>query len=691
MPIGSLSDSVQYLKGVGPQRAKLLKKLGITSVEDSLYYLPYRYEDRSSIKNISRLAVNQRVSVRGRIASLELINVRNRKFSIFELTLTDGTGIVKAKWFNQPFMKKIFKRGQELFLNGIVKINKYHGVGYEMESPEYEFITDNADSFIHTTRIVPFYRTTSGLGQKTLRTIMYAVLHESLSIIHEFMPDDILERNALVRLDKAVMNAHFPETEGAGIESLNSGRSEFHRRLAFDELFIFQLGVAGIKRSISERRGISFVSRPSLTTNLIDSLPFKLTASQQKVMSDIFNDMEDSGPMNRLLQGDVGSGKTVVAVLAMLKAVECGYQAVLMVPTEILAQQHYFNITCLLKDINVNCMLVTSRTKEGNGSPDILIGTHALIQEGVAFDRLGLVVIDEQHRFGVRQRALLRKKGRNPDVLVMTATPIPRTLAMTLYGDLDHSRINELPPGRTPVETHVITESEKQKLYDLIKREVMSGGQVYVVYPLIEEDGNDALHSAELGCKALKQQLPEFRIGLVHGKMKPENRQEVMDDFNSGKIDILVSTTVIEVGVDVPNANVMIIVHAERFGLSQLHQLRGRVGRGKRKSFCVLLVYGNIAEVAEKRLMAMEKISDGFRIAEEDLMIRGPGDFFGTAQSGFPELRVADIIRDSHILEIAKKEASALLDRDPLLEKCPGLRSRVNSMWKGRVEFYKTV
>jgi ATP-dependent DNA helicase RecG len=690
MSSGFPSDSLQYIKGVGPKRAKLLQKMGIFSIEDALYYLPYRFEDRSSIRKISQLEPGMLTTVSGEIALIEFKRIPG-KIAILEITVSDGSGIVKAKWFNQPYMKKVFKRGQKLFLSGKIKVNKYHGVGFEMETPDYEFITNNSDSYIHTSRIVPVYRTTTGLGQKTMRTLMFNIVEKSASRVKEFIPEDIRRRNSFVAIDKALLSIHFPDRNDVDIDTLNSSRSEYHRRLSFDELFLFQLGVQRIKKSLEEEKGIKFIAEPSLTQALVDSLPFRLTNAQHKVIGEIFDDMEKPGPMNRLVQGDVGSGKTVVALTAMLKAVENGYQASMMVPTEILAQQHYFNIMNLLKGIDVNCQLITSKVKKGDGAPDIMIGTHALIQEGVAFDNLGLVVIDEQHRFGVRQRAMLRKKGINPDVLVMTATPIPRTLAMTLYGDLEHSVIDELPPGRTPVETMIVKEPKKQTVYDLIRREVNAGGQAYVVYPLIEDSENVNIRSAEIGYEALNVMFPEMRIELMHGRMKPPERQSIMDQFKSGEVDILVSTTVIEVGVDVPNANIMVIVHAERFGLSQLHQLRGRVGRGKKKSFCILLAYGDLNEEAMRRLNAMKKTNDGFIIAEEDLDIRGPGDFFGTAQSGYPELRVANLIRDNKILLLARKEASDLLKDDPYLEKHSVLRGRVNQMWKGRSELYKTV
>jgi len=691
MSTASLSDPVQYIKGIGPRRAGLLRKIGITTVEDALYYLPFRYEDRRSLSAINRLTPGRLWTVRGTVASVESIRTPRKHFPIFELVITDGSGILRAKWFNQPFLRRVFRKGQEVILSGVVKVNAYHGVGFEMENPEYEIMDGSgSDSLIHTSRVVPVYSTTSGLGQKTLRSMLYSIVMAGPAV-QDYMPAHILERLGLVPLEEALKNVHFPGGDMIDVAALNGGTSPYHRRLAFDELFIYQIGVITIRQRMTGQKGISFSAEPALTEGLLESLPFTLTPAQQRVVAEIFRDMESGRPMNRLLQGDVGSGKTVVALLAMLKAVENGYQASLMVPTDLLAQQHFLNIRKLLGDMDVTCGLRTSRAVEGPQDADIVVGTHALIQERTAFRRLGLAVIDEQHRFGVRQRALLRKKGMNPDVLVMTATPIPRTLAMTLYGDLEHSVIDELPPGRTPVETLVVAESERQRVYDLITREVRGGGQAYVVYPLIEGDSSATLHSAERGCQAMKDLFPDLRIELVHGKMKAEDRSRVMDAFRRGETDILVSTTVIEVGVDVPGANVMIIVHAERFGLAQLHQLRGRVGRGRKKSFCVLLYYGSPGEDAMRRLRAMADTTDGFRIAEEDLKIRGPGDFFGTAQSGFPELKIADLVRDSALLRAARQEAAALLGDDPSLERHPLLRERVNRVWKDRVEFFRTV
>jgi len=683
----SLNDPVQYIKGVGPQRAAQLRKLGITTLEDALSYLPFRYEDRSAIRKIAHLSNGEMVTVHGEVVSKETISPRRKRFKIFELTVSDGSGIVKAKWFNQPFMQKQFRPGQELYLSGVIKTNPFYGVGYEMENPEYEFADSRSEDHVHTSRIVPVYRSIAGLGQKTLRAVLYNAVQDASPLLEEFLPDELVKKYNLIPYRDAAMNVHFPDDQ-SDVATLNEGKSSFHQRLVFNELLCFNLGLVHMKRSKGERRGISFSCDSGRTAALMSSLPFKLTGAQERVIFEIFSDMADDRPMNRLMQGDVGCGKTVVALITMLRAVECGYQASLMAPTEILAQQHYQNLRALLKGTEVKTGLLTSKSKDTISGADIVVGTHALIQEGVQFDNLGLIVIDEQHRFGVKQRGLMKEKGADPDTLIMTATPIPRTLALTAYGDMDYSCIDEMPPGRTPVETMVFHEAEKRKVYEIITREINKGGQIYVVYPAIEEDSAANLRSAEKGAEGFRAVFPEFRVELVHGRMKSVEKNRVMDAFKSGNIDILISTTVIEVGVDVPNANVMVIVHAERFGLSQLHQLRGRVGRGDRRSFCILLAYGLPGEDAVQRLSVMVRTNDGFKIAEKDLEIRGPGDFFGTRQAGLPDLQVANIVRDMRLVEETRKEAEKLLDKDPLLGSWPLLRTRVNSMWKERLKYF---
>lgn len=689
-----LKFPIQYIKGVGPQRARLLSRLNIKTAGDALYYLPYRYEDRRNIKKIAHLSYGQMETATGRVVSMEVVKLPKSKLKVFELIISDGTGLLRGKWFNQPYMKRHFEKGQEIILSGVVK-HTYWGTGFEMDNPEYEFVDEDNDDLIHTSRIVPVYRTTAGLSVRILRGIMFSVLSTCIDDIRDPLPEEIRLRYSLPDLRESIYNCHFPGHE-TDIESLNRGISDYQRRLSFDELMNLELGIAIMKKGEKRQSGIAFNPEGKLVSDLLKRLTFKLTAAQERVFNEILYDMRQPYPMNRLLQGDVGCGKTIIALMAMLTAVECGYQAVMMAPTEILAEQHYINIHRLVEDLGLGICLLTGSRKErplgdiASGRINIIVGTHALIQEGVRFRRLGLVVIDEQHRFGVMQRALLRKKAHNPDVLVMTATPIPRTLSMTLYGDLDYSVIDELPAGRRPVITQLFSDKQKQMIYQAISTEIKKGRQVYVVYPVIEESEGSDLKSAIIGKAALERIFPDFKVGLIHGRMKPAEREAVMTSFKNQGIDILVSTTVIEVGVDVPNATMMLIVHAERFGLSQLHQLRGRVGRGGSQSYCLLLAYEPFSEDARRRLDIMVKSNDGFRIAEEDLEIRGPGEFFGTRQSGMPDLRIANIMRDARLLEIARKEALNIVDSDPDLKGSPELKKTVEGFWEGKVEIFRT-
>lgn len=692
-----LSDfPIQYIKGVGPHRAKLLNRLGIQSVRDALHYLPYRYEDRSNIRRISDLAYGSLETVSGKIISAEVIKLPGRNLKIFELTVTDGSAVLKGKWFNQPFMKKNFRTGMKILLCGTVRRNPYWGIGFEMDNPEYEIMGDDSDdSFIHMHRIVPVYRVTGGLSVRQMRSIMFHVVQTYIGDLEDTIPAEILKRYELPGLHDSFSNVHFPQA-GADVGLLNGKVSVFHQRLSFDEFFMLELGLAVIKKGNVLEKGIAFDPECRLLQRLIDILPFRLTGAQEKAFGDILRDMRMPHPMNRLLQGDVGCGKTVIALMAMMIAVESGYQAALMAPTEILAEQHYINIYRIVENLGLKICLLTGSRKNrpldeiASGEVDMVVGTHALIQEGVRFRKLGLAVIDEQHRFGVMQRALLKKKAVHPDVLVMTATPIPRTLALTVYGDLDYSVIDELPPDRRTVKTLLFRSRQKEPLYKLIRDEVNTGRQVYVVYPVIEESEKTDLRSAVNGKNAFEKFFPEFRVGLIHGRMKPQEREQIMASFKSGEIDILVSTTVIEVGVDVANATLMIIIHAERFGLSQLHQLRGRTGRGPHKSYCALLAYEPYGEEAKRRLDIMVQSNDGFRIAEEDLDIRGPGEFFGTRQSGMPDLRVADIVRDAKILQEARKEAFSLVENDPEFKGYPLLRQSLEMFWRGKIELFKT-
>lgn len=691
-----LSDlHIQHIKGIGPHKAKLLKRLGITTIGDALYYLPYRYADRSSLQNISGLRYGETETVSGTVVSAKVVRTPGKNFRIFELLINDGSGVLRGKWFNQPFMKNTFVVGSKVVLCGTVKKNPYWGIGFEMDNPEYEILGTQDDISIHTNRIVPVYRVTDGLSLRQLRSLLFRVVTTFRNKIIDPVPVFLSQRNQLTDLGSALVHVHFPDA-GTPLDLLNQGRSAFHKRLSFQELFLFQLRLAIMKKSLAADRGISFTSSGIILQSLIDSLPFRLTDAQQKAFDDILADMKKASPMNRLLQGDVGCGKTIVALMAMAVAAENGYQSALMAPTEILAEQHYLNICGKLQALGLKTALLTGSSTEkplqqiASGEIDIVIGTHALIQEGVTFKNLGLAVIDEQHRFGVTQRARLKKKAVNPDILVMTATPIPRTLALTLFGDLDCSVIDELPPGRQPVHTILIQAVHKERVYGFIKDTLMHGRQVYVVYPVIEESEKTDLRSAITGMKAFEKIFPELNIGLLHGRMKPQEREQVMASFKIGEIPLLVCTTVIEVGVDVPNASLMVIIHAERFGLSQLHQLRGRIGRGPYQSQCVMLAYPPYGEEARRRLEIMVKSSDGFRIAEEDLAIRGPGEFFGHRQSGVPDLKVANIVRDSDIVSAARREAFALVDEDPELSRYPQLKKSVEEFWKGSGELFRT-
>jgi ATP-dependent DNA helicase RecG len=684
---------IRCLRGIGPRRAELLGRMGIRTVRDALYYLPCRYEDRTSIRNICDIRAGFRETVRGTVISTALKGPP-RGMRIFSAVINDGTGVLQAQWFNQPYMKKNFPVGREVLLSGQVKMEPRFRHGLTIDSPEYELIDGESESAVHAGRVVPLYRLTGGISAKQFRKIMFDIVNAHLADLEDPVPGQITGRNGLPPLRESIANLHFPQGS-SDLTLLNSGGSVHHRRLAFDELLLFELGMASLRLLRGREKGIAFRGDGRLRERLLRLLPFSLTPSQETVLGDILRDMGLPHPMHRLVQGDVGCGKTVVALLAMLNAVECGYQAALMAPTEILAVQHYQNISQMVDGLGVGCALLTGSTARRDaarieaGETQIVVGTHAIIQEGVTFGNLGMAVIDEQHKFGVMQRSLLRRKGMNPDVIVMTATPIPRSLAMTLYGDLDYSVIGGLPPGRSPVITSVVDASEKTAIYEILREQVLKGRQVYVVYPVIEESEKADLKSAMQGKEGFQRVFPAFRVGLVHGRMDAKERDGIMESFRKGEIDILVATTVIEVGVDVPNAAIMIIIHAERFGLAQLHQLRGRVGRGAGDSRCLLVAYGPLNAEACRRLQIMAESGDGFRIAEEDLAIRGSGEFFGTRQSGMPDLKIADIVRDYRLLDAAKREAFELMETGGL-EKFPALEKSFRTFWKGRAELFRT-
>jgi ATP-dependent DNA helicase RecG len=697
-----LSLSVQYIKGVGPKIARLLDKKGIKTVEDMLYFLPRRYEDRRSVKMISSTQIGNIEMVIGEVKEAHLQHYRKNK--VFEVTVDDGSGRLTAKWFkgNHTYLRKILKKGARVILTGEIRSFLF---GKDIIHPDFEILSekdDDHDNFLHFKRIVPIYSETEGLHQKYIRKIMMEVVENYYQYILSPIPEKICKRQHLADINHSIRNIHFPESD-QDIEQYNSMKSDAYRRLVFDEFFFFELGMALKKKGYVLERGISFKTDGKLKKKFLRILPFELTNAQSRVIEEIKADMKSVFPMHRLLQGDVGCGKTAVSMAAMICACENGYQAAIMAPTEILAEQHYSNIKEWAGLLGLKVAILTGSKKTAerkktckkieSGDVDIIIGTHALIQEGVEFKKLGFVVIDEQHRFGVVQRATIRGKGINPDVLVMTATPIPRSLAMTVYGDLDISVIDEMPPGKKPIKTKIFYESSREKVYDIIDKELKKGNQTFIVYPLVEEsetlDLKDATRMAE---HLQKDVFPNYRVGLIHGRMKGAEKDEIMTDFSEGKIDILVSTTVIEVGIDIPQASLMVVEHAERFGLSQLHQLRGRVGRSDIPSYCVLLAGYARSDTARKRLRIMEETNDGFRIAEEDLSIRGPGEFMGTRQSGLPDFRVANILRDGRILNEARSEAFSVVEDDPFLEKPEHviLKEVLLKRWEGRLDLAKT-
>ncbi len=657
---------LQYLKNIGPKRAQLLYKMGIYNAMDLLYHFPRRYEDRSNLKPFSRLNHGEVETARGTVLGVQDIKPR-RGLTITKAALRDGTSTGYAVWFNQPFVKKQFKIGDELIITG--KVDRKFGA-VQVAVADFE-VNDDTDDPTHVGRIVPVYPTTEGMPVKVLRTIIKGLLDQDLQALEDPLPTTLIDRFGFPGLHTALQNIHFPDT----VDEAEQAR----HRLAFEELLVLQIGLAKIKSTQHGLvKGISHKKSGPLMERFSSSLPFPFTNAQKRVTRDIFKDMEGPHPMNRLLQGDVGSGKTVVAAAALVKAVESGYQGVLMAPTEILAEQHYAGLRELFDPLEVKVVLLTGSTPKkereallqdiAEGRVDVIIGTHALIQDEVDFHRLGVAVTDEQHRFGVRQRATLQKKGQAPDVLVMTATPIPRTLAMTVYGDLDVSVIDELPPGRQPIKTMWVTEGKRQKMYEFIRKQVREGRQTYYVCPLVEESEKlDVEAAIEMAERLATQVFPDLRIGLLHGRVKAADKERVMQAFRQGELDILVATTVIEVGVNVPNATVMVIEDAERFGLAQLHQLRGRVGRGSHQSYCLLLSDPKTDE-GKARMQIMQAYSDGFKIAEEDLKLRGPGDFFGTRQSGLPDLKVADILKDVKLLERARQTAMEIITRDVNLE-----------------------
>lgn len=668
--IMELSDDVRMVKHVGPKKAQLLKKLGIETVYDLVTYYPRAYEDESMISHISELHAGERESVLGTIMNISERTVR-RNMTILKVMISDGTGFVQVVWFNQRYLKKQLKTGSRIFIKGKVQY-AYGGHGQLSISniSDYQILDDEESP---ETGIQPVYAATEKITQKYLRSIMHAVLDE-MPAVPEMLPESLLQKTGMMRRRRAMSAIHFPDD----YDELRQARE----RLAFEELYIIQCGLFLLKKeSRDNKNGVRHLISSHLVDKVIKGFPYTLTRDQEKAWREIEADMERNMPMRRLLEGDVGSGKTAIAALALTKTVENGYQGALMAPTEILARQHYENFSHMLEGTGINIGFLSGHlTKKqrdemhdniSSHRVDIVIGTHALIQDSVTFDSLGLVVTDEQHRFGVEQRAALEKKGHSsPDVLVMTATPIPRTMTLTVYGDLDISVIHELPPGRKPVRTFLRTPDRRTLIYQYVRSQIEEGRQAYVVCPLIEtsEESTDIPSAEEVYAELSNGIFNGIPCGIVHGRLKLTEKEDVMRRFHDGSIKLLVATTVIEVGVNVPNASIMVIENADRFGLAQLHQLRGRVGRGPYKSFCIL-VSANRSDKARERLGIMEKISDGFRLAEEDLKLRGPGQFFGNMQHGLPDLKIADVIGDMDLLVKARRAAIKTMSSNEELEE----------------------
>jgi ATP-dependent DNA helicase RecG len=743
-----------YVRGVGPRVAEMLAAKNIQTAEDLLYHLPFRYEDRQNPRSIDELKPGETASIIGEVRGAALM--RTRRMPLFELTVGQGRFALKCIWFHATYLEGKFHAGQTVAVYGKVEPSRSTS-NLKMIQPQWELLPDAGDDaetrLLEVGRITPVYESLGGsrLASRWQRKVIFNLLESMRGAVPECLPQAMLTRLDMPNRETALCEVHFPP-EGTSLAQLQSSSTPAHRRLIFEELFFLELGLELKRRRVRERAGISFATTDKMREAIREVLPFHPTAAQKRTLGEIVADMRQPSPMRRLLQGDVGSGKTIVAFQAMLVAMENGYQAALMAPTEILATQHYLAARKLLERSSRRYRIVLltgsldedrKRTNRGlinRGEAQLIIGTHALIEEKVEFDRLGLVVVDEQHRFGVLQRFKLMKKPNQPepDVLVMTATPIPRTLALSLYGDLDVSVLDQLPPGRTPIVTRRVPGERSEDVWDFVRKQVAKGRQAYVVYPVIEgtrddqpeldfsHDPADAaiealspsaktavrkaktanlfpdpaytsrntvpksktaeLKSAvEMHEKLRTGPLSGLRLGLLHGRLDADEKEVIMRRFQRGEIDVLVATTVIEVGVDVPNATVMVVEHAERFGLAQLHQLRGRVGRGAAKSYCVLITGERVTPLAEERLNAMVRTQDGFELAELDLAMRGPGEFFGTRQAGLPDFRVANLLRDRQLLELAKREADRFVNASPILASEKGREAEGTDAERARV------
>lgn len=691
----NLETSIQYVKGVGPKLGALFEKRGIKRVDDLLHFYPRSYQDQRAARNIASLKVGDVVSLKAQVVRVSSFALGRSHKKIHEILISDSSGRMACKYFRTPY-RGYFERFQpHQWVRVTGKVTAYRG-GAQFQHPTVEHIQEEEDT---QDILIPLYTETEGLPAAKLRKLIQQVIHDLIDHpqqtdtekkmglplgIQDELPSWLREKFQLIELKKALKQIHQPDIEQA--EAYLNYQSAAHKRLIFDEFFWLELYLAAKKGDYkkSEAHPLRSPAQDSVT-QLMASLPFDLTQAQKRVYQEILEDLKKAHPMHRLVQGDVGSGKTIVAFMSATYTADCGFQSCIMVPTEILAEQHFKNAKKLLEPLGYQVELLTSQIKGlarkeileklSSGQTHLIVGTHALIQKEVEFYKLGLAIVDEQHRFGVHQRSLLKHKGVEPHFLVMTATPIPRTLAMTVYGDLDVSVMDELPKGRTPIVTRKVFDSKREKVLGFIEEQLQKGRQAYVVYPLVEESEKMDLKNATDEFEKLKNRFSKFSVGLLHGKMKAQEKEEIMSQFYQNKIQILVSTTVIEVGVDVPNANIMVIEHAERFGLSQLHQLRGRVGRGEHKSYCVLMLAYKTSEESRERAEVMVSTTDGFKIAEADLELRGPGEFLGTKQSGLPGFRLANLVRDQKLLQLARTAAFELIEKDPDLQHHPQLKT----------------
>jgi len=692
----TLSTEVKYLKGVGPQRAARLADRGIVTVEDLLDYFPFRYEDRIRFTPIREIVPGGTYTVLAEVASGGTVRYARGRNAVYHLMVRDDTGVLHCKFFHGGYLEGRLKTGQRIVLYGKADVDPYRPARLEMINPQFEMLSGKETDSTEVGRLVPIYEAIGPISSRMLRRIIYAALPGVSGAIHDPLPRALLDRYRFPSRGEALSAVHFPASS-ENLDALNTFRTPAHQRLIFEEFFTYQLGLALRRRQTQQQTGIAFrVREDRIREALKRILPFKPTGAQKRVLAEIVADMERPIPMNRLLQGDVGSGKTIVAFEAATIAMENGYQVALMAPTEILAVQHFLSARRIFARAGYRVELLISglkaaekkaaRERARSGEAQLVVGTHALIEEDVELARLGLAIVDEQHRFGVLQRKQLIEKGAQPDVLVMTATPIPRTLSLTLYGDLDLSVIDEMPPGRTPVETRWTTDAQIAGVWEFLRREVARGRQAYVIYPVIEESKQELKAATAEYEKLSKGVFRDLRLGLLHGRMRSEEKEGIMERFRRGELQVLVSTTVIEVGVDVANATVMVVEHAERFGLAQLHQLRGRIGRGAAKSYCVLVAPKSLTDEAKVRLETMVATTNGFEIAEIDLKLRGPGEFFGTRQHGELGFHVANPLRDHELLEWARREAFSLVETPSSADDLRRLVDYLGPKWQRRYQ-----